>query len=79
MTRRLVGFFAAAILAALITQVAIELSGQPATIARLFRWQSILMAIGWWTLLNWAFTGATWLSRRIRPTRHRAHRKATDA
>jgi hypothetical protein len=77
--RHAVTFIAAAILAALVTQVAIELSGHAATLTRLFRWSSILIAIGWCTVLNWAFTGVAWLYRRLRPPRHRTHRRATDA
>lgn len=80
MTRRVVGFVAVTALAALITRVAIELSGRPDLLAAMFGWRSVLMVIGWWTIVDWTFAGIGRMWRRVRARRRprRTHRKVRD-
>jgi uncharacterized membrane protein len=77
-TRRITAFVAVTALAALITRVAIELSGRHDLLGAVFGWRSVLMAIGWWTVLDWLFTGIGRAWRRVRDRRRPTHRKVRD-
>ncbi|MCW2899004.1 MAG: hypothetical protein JWO67_1269 [Streptosporangiaceae bacterium] len=77
-TRRVAVFVAVTALAALITRVAIGLSGRHDLLGAAFGWRSALMVVGWWTVVDWLFTGIGLLWRRVRDRKRRrpAHRKA---
>lgn len=78
MTRRVAVFVAVTALAALITRVAIELSGRHDLLGAAFGWRSVLTVVGFWTVLDWLFTGIGRIWRRVRDRRRPAHRKVRD-